>query len=170
MNIQNILFLYDYNYWARDRILNAAEKLSWQQLITPSTQSHGSIRGTLVHTFSAEWAWRMRCQEHQSPTAMLAEDQFPSLETLRSRWEEEENHMRAFLSGLTDHDLLSPLKYTRMAGQKEEDTLWHILTHVVNHGTQHRSEVAILLTDYGASPGEIDIIMFIRERKVSGSL
>lgn len=170
MNVQDMLFLYDYNYWARDRILNAAAKLSLQQLTAPSTQSHGSIRGTLVHTLSAEWVWRMRCQEHQSPTAMLSEDQLPSLETLRSRWAEEENHMRAFLSGLTNYDLLSPMKYTRMKGQEEEDILWHILTHVVNHGTQHRSEVAILLTDYGTSPGEIDIIMFIRGRKATQSI
>lgn len=123
-----------------------------------------------MHTLSAEWVWRMRCHERKAPTAMFPEDQFPTLETLRLRWAEAEHHMRAFLTRLTDQDLLSPLKYRRTGQQAEEDVLWHILAHVVNHGTQHRSEVAVLLKDYGTSPGEIDIIMFIKERKTSGNL
>ncbi len=34
---------------------------------------------------------------------------------------------------------------------------WVIIAHVVNHGTQHRSEVARYLTDCGHSPGELSL-------------
>jgi uncharacterized damage-inducible protein DinB len=39
------------------------------------------------------------------------------------------------------------------------------LAHVVNHGTQSRSEAAVLLTEYGQSPGDLDLILFLREQR-----
>jgi hypothetical protein len=41
--------------------------------------------------------------------------------------------------------------------------LWQCLAHVVNHGTQHRSEAAMVLTHWGQSPGELDLIYYPAE-------
>jgi uncharacterized damage-inducible protein DinB len=35
---------------------------------------------------------------------------------------------------------------------------WVILAHVVNHGTQQRSELALYLTERGHSPDQLDLI------------
>jgi uncharacterized damage-inducible protein DinB len=73
--------------------------------------------------------------------------------------------MRAFLAGLKDDDLNRVVHYNSTKGKPLKNILWHLLVHVVNHGTQHRSEAAMLLTGYGASPGDIDFILFVREQQ-----
>ena len=42
--------------------------------------------------------------------------------------------------------------------------LWDMMAHVVNHGTQHRSEAAMALTAMGRSPGDLDLLDFVNLR------
>lgn len=164
MEISDILMLYEYNYWANARVLAAADHVNTEQLTAPADVSHGSLHSTLVHILSAEWMWRMRCRG-VFPSAMLPEDEFPTLDAVRARWQAEEEAMRSFLQGLSsDEELGQTVEYTRTSGTPGESKLWHILTHVVNHGTQHRGEAGILLTRYGSSPGDLDFITFLREQ------
>lgn len=36
--------------------------------------------------------------------------------------------------------------------------------HLINHGTQHKTEAAAILTGMGYSPGDIDLIVYLNER------
>ncbi len=87
----------------------------------------------------------MLCQ-HQTITPDLAAADFPTLEALVVRWQEEEQAMRAYLASLTDADMSGFVRYTTSSGATRERVLWHCLLHIVNHGTQHRSESAAMLT------------------------
>lgn len=166
MRIGDILTLYDYNYWATHKILAASGRVSQEQFLAPGGQSFGSLRGTLVHALDAELGWRVLCQ-HQSTQSFeeLQEDAFPTLAALEQRWGVEERAMRAYLAGLRDQDLDGYVRYTTAEGLRRERVLWHCLVHVVNHGTQHRSEAAALLTGYGSSPEDLDFTVFLNERR-----
>lgn len=72
--------------------------------------------------------------------------------------------MWAYLNSLSDETLWGYVRYTTPEGVKRERLLWHCLYHVVNHGTQHRSEAAVRLTELGHSPGEVDFTLFLNER------
>ena len=164
MNTDHIRDMYEYNYWANQRILDTAEKITPEQLVAPTSCSYGSLHGTLVHTLDAEWGWRLRLQGQPADGELKPAD-FPTLVSLRQRWDEDETDMWRYIDGLSDQDIAGIIGYPIGDGVIRERPLWHCLYHVVNHGTQHRSEAAAMLTDYGQSPGDIDFTVFLNERK-----
>ena len=164
MHKADIITLYNYNSWANARVLRATEYVSTEQFVAPVRVSFGSLRGTLVHALSTEWMWRVRCQEGVSPISMLAEEDFPTVDSLVVRWHEEEAAMRAFLNQLDDEHLNQSVAYATTKGVPYTNILWQLLFHVVNHSTQFRSEAGVVLTEYGFSPGDLDMIVFLREQ------
>ena len=96
MNKQDILLLYQYNQWTTAKILNAASNVTQEQFLAPGSFPHGGLRGTLVHTLFAEWIWRNRW-EGISPNYRLKPEDFPTFESLRERWAEEESRLMAFV-------------------------------------------------------------------------
>jgi uncharacterized damage-inducible protein DinB len=162
MKKDEILTLYRYNAWANARILNAASQATAEQFLAPASFSHGGLRTTLVHTLSAEWIWRQRWEGY-SPTEPLNFENFPTFEALRGRWQEEEKALLAFVENADEETLDKTIHYNTTSGKPYENILWHLMLHLVNHGTQHRSEAAAMLTGFGHSPGDLDLILYLRE-------
>lgn len=162
MNTQDILTLYRYNRWANGKILSAAANATQEQFLADATYPHGGLRGTLVHALFAEWVWRSRW-EGDSPTFRLKPDDFPTFESLYARWMMEDQSLMEFVEELTDEKLNSTFQYKTTKGEPLEQILWKAMAHLVNHGTQHRAEAAALLTDFGCSPGDVDMIYFLME-------
>jgi len=160
MNQQDILTFYKYNQWANARILSAASNVTREQFLAPASFPHGGLRGTLVHALFAEWIWRKRW-EGVSPTNRMKLEDFPTFESLQTRWLEEERQLMDFANSVTDERLNNLFHYNNTAGQPFSRILWQAMAHVVNHGTQHRTEAAAILTDFGHSPGDLDFIYFL---------
>ena len=166
MQVEDIQMLFDYGYQTNARLLDTAAQLTPAQFTQPVFKI-GSVHRTLVHQMSAEWVWRSRLQEGVSPTAQLNPADFPSLDAIRARWGAEEAAMRAYLTGLRDEDLARTVHYKTTTGKPSSDTVGPLLLHIVNHGTQHRSEVAAMLTELGHSPGDLDLLLYLRQRAPS---
>ncbi|MBT8365049.1 MAG: DinB family protein [Deltaproteobacteria bacterium] len=165
MEINEIITLFDYNCWAIEKVIKSTSNLSANQFTAQTPCSHGSLRGTIVHILSAEWIWRLRCQEGISPDQFIDEKHFLTPESLGLRLIDEQSKMRKFLSTLDNSDLQSSIEYKTTKGAVYKNTLWHLIMHLFNHGTHHRSEVAEMLSRYGHSPGGIDFIIFLRDLK-----
>ena len=117
------------------------------------------LGGILVHHLGATQRWRHGFQDTgESPEPEL--EPLPTIGELHERWDEEWAVTDAWLPTLTD---------TFVAYVHEGIPVWQMLVHVVNHGTQHRTEAAALLTAAGRSPGEIDLIFYAEERAESGT-
>ena len=154
MRAIDLVVLYDYYYWATKKILEQATKLTAAQWVASSALGDRSVQTILVHTLGAERGWRSGWEGKERP-ARLQDADFPDAAALAASWEVEERAMRAYLGSVSDDALAGPFY---------DVTLWHVIAHVAHHGMQHRSEAALLLTGYGYSPGDIDMVFWLEER------
>lgn len=154
--------LFGYNFWANRKLIEAAAPVKAQNFKAPVGLSHNSLCGALTHVLAAEVVWRQRCQHGVSPSALLTAADFDDLKALSSRWEQEMDAWQDYLTGLTDADLQAEVHYRTTRGQEKHDPLWQLLLHVVNHGTQFRSEAAVALSRLGHSPGDLDLLAYMR--------
>lgn len=174
MKIDEIRLLYDYNDWADARILAACARVSPEQYAAPTScgTGRGGLRPTMVHMLDNIWQWRITLQGYyKEPLAdeaaydatELHEDTLPTFAALQARWVVEQREMQAYLDTLTDETLNGTIRYV-IPGHVRQHIVWHLLVDATYHATQHRSEAAVLLTNYGQSPGDYDLIQFLRER------
>jgi uncharacterized damage-inducible protein DinB len=163
MQMDQIKELYDYDRWANERLWQAVAGLNLDQLSIDMHNGIGSILDTLLHIVSAAWLWRTRWQGGM-PTSMLTIADFPTLKSIRTRWQEEEGQLQRFLTTLRDEDLNRELRYVRMTSdQIFTQPLWKTMLHLINHQTQHRSEIAMQLTALNHSPGELGMSNFFHQ-------
>lgn len=174
MKIDEVKLLYDYNDWADARILAACARVSPEQYAAPTSigTGRGGLRATMVHLLDSMWQDRITLQGYyKDPLAddaaydatELHEDAFPTLAALQERWAMEQREMQAYLNRLTEETLNSTIRYV-IPGVIRERVVWHFLMAAILHNMQHRSEAAVLLTSYGQSPGELELILFLNER------
>ena len=152
--------LFDYGYWARDRLFAAMEGLTEAEYTRPSGLSCGSLRAVLTHYLDTEYGWRCRL-DGAPDEGILGEAQLPDLAALTARWAAEEATMRTYLDALVDAHLIGEVTFTLKSGTKVSTPRWQILAHISNHSAQHRSEAAEALTLAGRSPGDLDLMRYL---------
>ena len=91
---------------------------------------------------------------------------YPTLAAIRDKWSTIESDCQAFLATLTESDLEKRIEVTSTEGTKHLDILAEMLMHVVNHGTDHRSQMLRIIHDYGGKTFEQGISFYYREQQV----
>ena len=155
MDKEIIAQMYEYGIWANRKLLDKAAALTDEQLRHIFTEGAQPILHTFVHLVGAEWRWH-QTWAGQSMGERLTVADLPTLDAVRAKWEPLFAERRAFIAALTPERLAQPI-VRKLQGRESSIILWHALVHVANHGTQHRSEIAVMLTDLGHSPGDLDM-------------
>ena len=153
-----MLLLARYHAWANDRILGPAADLSDDELHRPATHDRGSAFETIRHLVDVDWSWREFCVGHDVGETYVWDhgfslDEIPQLHAFTL---EEDARLRDLIASLDQPALDERL----VMSEDPSDTIprWLILAHIVNHGTQHRSELARYLTECGHSPGDLELL------------
>jgi len=162
--------LFEHGRWADARILAAAGRVSEQDYHAASPGlSFGSLHRTLVHQLVANGLWLSRwtgaaapefAARPGDPTAAAVAD-FARLSAL---WRETEEAAAAFYARITDATLAATLSYTNSRRKAGSRPLHELVAQVLAHGVQHRAESAVRLTALGQSPGDVDLIVYLRSR------
>jgi len=168
MSPEEIRLLYEYNGWANHRVSDAAAVLTPEQFTQALGSSFPSVRDTLAHIYGAEWIWLERLQG-RSPSSVPSTAQFTDIQSLRSRWSEEEQRLLSYVKGLTQKDLDQVIEYKTINFGVYSNPRWQSMQHLVNHGTYHRGQVTTMLRQLGARPNLTDLMHFYRERATSAA-
>ena len=159
MRIDDIRYLFAYDRWATQRLLNAAVGVDEATWSAPNAIGERGLGGILIHALGAHQRWRNGLAD-TGLTPRPEKEPLPSPKTLTDEWMNEWLALDTWLATLDDEWL---------ARTDEGVAFWQMLAHVVNHGTQHRAEAAALLTGVDRSPGELDMIFFAEERAAGAS-
>jgi uncharacterized damage-inducible protein DinB len=154
--------VFDYSYWARDRVLGAAQGLSDEDYQKSNGFNYDGLRTLFAHAIAAESGYVARWSGVAADR--ITEDDVASLDALLERWREVESRMRAFVGSLADADLKREVVSQTRDGKEFRRTLAQDMFQAVNHGTQHRSEAAEALTRIGRSPGDLDFAVYLRSK------
>ncbi len=164
MGINDIRTLYDYLFWAHERMMAPVLELTPEEFTRDLKAGLSSVRDTLVHMMSSEWIWLSRWHG-VSPSARLDPRGFPTLDALEDRWGRIRVELQRFLGQVREQDLLRPLAYLTTEGEAVEVPLVCTMEHLVNHSTYHRGQVAALLRQLGHAPPATDLILYFLEEE-----
>ena len=153
MRTTDIAYLFAFDRWATRRILSVIDGLPADVWGATGVVGDRGLGAILVHQLGAHMRWRLglAVDDAAAEAARPEREPLPSPDALARRWADEWDALDGWLVTLTD-EWLDELG--------DGVPFWQMLAHVVNHGTQHRSEAATILTTAGRSPGDLDMIFF----------
>jgi uncharacterized damage-inducible protein DinB len=158
MEYETIQTLFRHNLWANTLLFEQCAQLNDDQLNSKVIGTYGSIRDTLEHIANAERSYFHRLSTgqpyrrlHDAPTPTLGELQ----ESIRSSGEGLINiapSFQAYDSVEVDWD-----------GMPRKVPCAVILTQVINHATEHRAQIMVMMTQLGIQPQDLDGWTFFEE-------
>lgn len=140
--------LFRHNRWANERILEACRDLSDEQRATSVEGTYGELGYTLIHIVRGESFYVALLTGWEPPVRWEIPGPWPGIDVLLER------------SAFTGDRLCE------LAEQADPDALVDrgdaqiptsvVLLQAINHGTEHRAQVATILTQLGIEPPLID--------------
>ncbi len=142
--------------WADDRILAAADGISDEQ--------YAQLRGQFGHMLGTQRYWYANWTG-----GTFEEPALESLATAREGYAASHEALRGFADLLTQDEWERSEAWCKQWGYDARMALGESITQVFYHAVQHRSEVAVMLSLWGHSPGDMDYLTFLRDSDPSAS-
>jgi uncharacterized damage-inducible protein DinB len=149
---ESLIELFRHNDWANQCLFDACEGLSDEQLDATIDGTFGSIRDTLLHIVGLQERIAAALAETEQVSVSRERAPFPGIAELRD-------------SARTSGGALVELAAQAQSGATVTTTwrgveytlpVWLLLVQAINHATEHRTQVAAILTQQGIEPPSMD--------------
>lgn len=159
MNADHFRQLYAYHFTVNRQLWDHhILKLTDAQFTQTIPYSVGSIRDQIVHLLNIEDRWFSGLRGLEVP-GFLNPVYYIDRAQIRALWDQGEAGMRVYLDELRDDHL--PIR--PFPGNSIE--VWQVLAHVINHATDHRAQVLMLLhREFGIETHGQDLAFFLNGR------
>ncbi len=140
--------IFRHNRWANERLLEACRDLTDEQRATSVEGTYGELGYTLVHIVRAESYYLKRLTGWEPPVRWEIPGPWPGIEALLERARFTGDRLVAVADEMDPGAVL----------QVDEDGVPTsvVLLQAINHGTEHRSQAATILTQLGIEPPPMD--------------
>ena len=150
--------LVEYNSSLYQRVWESIQQLSGEQFNREVAYSRGSLRNQMVHIAAAEKRWLLALQGDPNARAFnINSEDFPTWREAHAIWSTVNEDFCNFVENLSESDL-------DRTPPGLPGPIWHVLAHVINHGTDHRAQVLRILHDLGAPTFDQDLVMHLWKR------
>jgi uncharacterized damage-inducible protein DinB len=149
---ESLVEMFRHNVWANERLFDACAGLSDAQLDATVIGTFGSIRNTLMHIVGAQERYVAALAETGPISVIREREPFPGLAELR-------DGVRT--SGLALIERAAQAQSgatvtTTWRGKEHTLPVWLLLVQAINHATEHRAQVAAILTQQDIEPPSMD--------------
>ena len=167
MNREELIKIFDYNYWAFERVWECISQISDEQFVHEIDYSTGSIHSMVVHMMIGNRNWMSWLQGTAMPLRLVSED-FDSLSKTKAKWDELRKEFVDCLNSFGQGQLDERVTWELLSqGLKSTSTRSEILLHLANHGTDHRAQIlAVLNLHFHVKTVEQDMIYYLAEHKL----
>ena len=156
--------IFDYNFWAFDRVWQCISQLSDDQFLEEIDYSTGSIRNMILHIMIGNRVWMSVLRGIEFPTRLAPED-FDTQSKTRVKWDDLKTEFLNHLACLDQEQLDGIISWELLShGLKSTSLRWEILLHLANHATDHRAQIlSIAHHHFHIKTVEQDMIIYLAE-------
>ena len=159
-----IVEVFRHNLWANLRLLDACESLTPAQLEATAVGTYGSIYDTLIHIVDSE-EWYLSGLNVHAADSVLQPGERPSVADLRDHQSRAGAGLIEVAPGVKSGDIA---RWQRQRGERTMPAP-RLLTQIINHATEHRDQVNVILTQLGLAPVDCSGWAYDRELRERGA-
>jgi uncharacterized damage-inducible protein DinB len=149
---ESLVEMFRHNAWANQRLFDACEGLNDAQLDATTFGTYGTIRDTLLHIVGAQERYLAALAETGPITVIRERNPFPGLAELREAARTSSNALVELATLAQSGATVT----TTWRGKDHTLPVWLLFVQAVNHATEHRAQIAAILTHQGVEPPSMD--------------
>ena len=143
------LKLYAYNKWANSL---------FEKALSDSPYKNEKIDLLWSHIAAVQLLWLNRIEPIDQPVPDVFEARTPAENS--PLFDYSQKRLVSLIESTEDFD--RTISYLTLEGESFSNRLADLLTHLANHGTHHRSQIALLLREEGIAPPASDYFYYLR--------